>query len=219
MAQTVIEMGVKLKVAITSGFNTILPTTMDDLSPTKKAKEGHDLQLSVVTSSDNINFGPLGANAVVAKPMRAVPKAVNMSKYTMMSSFSNPFWTPIKYPVPMDPMEDPLDPQYVMDPKCTDNDVVYLTRCKRNIEGEIKTFKYRQASAKGFVKKWQGQEELLNNAIQATANLTATYMETLKDLNAKMTFKRGLAADCQANIDIENNRLEQVNKRLRELSR
>ena len=75
MAQTVIEMGVKLKVAITSGFNTILPTTMDDLSPTKKAKEGHDLQLSVVTSSDNINFGPLGANAVVAKPMRAVPKA------------------------------------------------------------------------------------------------------------------------------------------------
>ena len=219
MAQTVIEMGVKLKVAITSGFNTILPTTMDDLSPTKKAKEGHDLQLSVVTSSDNANFGPLDANTVVAEPMRAVPKALNTSKYKMMSSFSNPFWTPIKKAVPLDPMEDPLDPQYVMDPKCTDKDVVYLTRCKRNIEGEIKTFKYRQASAKGFVKKWQGQEELLNNAIQATANLTATYMETLKDLNAKMTFKRGLAADCQANIDIENNRLEQVNKRLRELSR
>ena len=91
--------------------------------------------------------------------------------------------------------------------------------CKRNIEGEIKTFKYRQASAKGFVKKWQGQEELLNNAIQATANLTATYMETLKDLNAKMTFKRGLAANCQTHIDLGNKELDHVNKRLRQLRR
>ena len=219
MAQTVIEMGVKLKIAITSGFSTILPTTMDDLLPTKKAKEGHDLQLSVVTSSDDANFGPLGANTVVAEPMRAVPKALNMSKYKMMSSFSNPFWTPIKYPVPLDPMEDPLDPQYVMDPKCTDNDVVYLMRCKRNIEGEIKQFKYRKASAKGFVKKWQGQEELLKTAIQATATANLRYKETLEDLSAKMTFKRGLAADCQANIDIENNKLDHVNKRLRELRR
>ena len=79
MAQTVIvEMGVKLKVAITSGINLILPT--ESRTPTKKAKEGHDLQLSVVTSSDNANFGPLDANTVVAEPMRAVPKALNMSK-------------------------------------------------------------------------------------------------------------------------------------------
>ena len=137
----------------------------------------------------------------------------------MMSSFSNPFWTPIKKAVPLDPMEDPLDPQYVMDPKCTDNDVVYLTRCKRNIEGEIKELKYRKASAKGFVKKWQGQEELLKIAIQATATANLRYKETLEDLSAKMTFKRGLAADCQANIDIENNKLDHVNKRLRELRR
>ena len=92
MAQTVIvEMGVALKVAITSGFSTILPTTMDDLLPTKKAKEGHDLQLSVVPSRDNANFGPLDANTVVAEPMRTVSKALNISKYKMMSSFSNPF--------------------------------------------------------------------------------------------------------------------------------
>ena len=208
MAQTVIEMGVKLKVAITSGFSTILPTTMDDLLPTKKAKEGHDLQLSVVTSSDNANFGPLGANAVVAKPMRAVPKAVNMSKYKMMSSFSNPFWTPIKKAVPLDPMEDPLDPQYVEDPKCTDKDVVYLMRCKRNIEGEIKQFKYRKASAKGFVKKWQGQEALLKITIEAMETANLRYKETLEDLSAKMTFKRGLAADCQAHIDIGNKELD-----------
>ena len=91
--------------------------------------------------------------------------------------------------------------------------------CKRDIEGEIKHFKYRKASAKGFVKKWQGQEELLKNAIQATATANLRYKETLEDLNAKMTFKRGLAADCQANIDIENNKLDHVNKRLRELRR
>ena len=115
MAQTVIvEMGVKLTIVNTSGINLIMPTK--SCTPTKKAKEGHDLQLSVVTSSDNANFGPLDANTVVAEPMRAVPKALNMSKYKMMSSFSNPFWTPIKEAVPLDPMEDPLDPQYVMDP-------------------------------------------------------------------------------------------------------
>ena len=204
-------------VAISSGFNTTLTTTMDDLLPTKKAKEGHDLQLSVVTSSDNANFGPLDANTVVAEPMRAVPKALNMSKYKMMSSFSNPFWTPIKKAVPLDPMEDPLDPQYVEDPKCTDKDVVYLMRCKRNIEGEIKQFKCRQASAKGFVKKGQLEEEILKIAIETTAARNLRYKETLEDLSAKMTLKRGLAAECQAHIDIRNQSLDQVNKRLREL--
>ena len=98
----------------------------------------------MVPSRDNENFGPLDADTVVAEPMRAVSKALNISKYNLMSSFSNPFWTPIKKAVPLDPMED---------------------------------------------------------------------------LNAKMTFKRGLAADCQANIDIENNKLDHVNKRLRELRR
>ena len=106
-----------------------------------------------------------------------------------------------------------------MDPNCNASDLEHLMRCKRNIEGEIKEFKYRKASAKGCVKQWQGQEALLKRAIEATESECLRYKEQWKDLNAKMTFKRGLAADCQANIDIENNSLEQVNKRLRELSR
>ena len=59
----------------------------------------------------------------------------------------------------------------------------------------------------------------MKTAIQATATANLRYKETLEDLSAKMTFKRGLAADCQANIDIGNNKLDHVNKRLRELRR
>ena len=55
--------------------------------------------------------------------------------------------------------------------------------------------------------------------MEATETANLRYKEQWKDLNAKMTFKRGLAADCQAHIDIGNKELDQVNKRLRELRR
>ena len=134
----------------------------------------------------------------------------------MMSSFSNPFWTP---EIHLDYIGDPVDPHFVMDPDCTDKDLVYLMRCKRNIEGEIKEFKYRMASAKGCVKQWQGQEAPLKRAIEATESECLRYKDEWKDLNAKMTLKRNLAADCQKSIDVHQAQLDQVNKRLRHLRR
>ena len=105
------KMGVELKVVTKGDWNLIMPT--DSCTPTKKAKEGHDLHFSVQPSMKFFD-----ADKVVAEPMGAMPKALNASKYDMMSSFSNPFWTPIKKAVPLDPMEDPLDSQYVMDSNC-----------------------------------------------------------------------------------------------------
>ena len=199
-----------------SGINLDLPT--ESCTPTKKAKEGHDLHFSVQPSKDIVPYNPHDADKVVAEPMGAMPKALHTSKYNMMSSFSNPFWTPKKAKEGDDP-QFVMDPQFLMDPNCTDSDLVYLMRCKRNIEGEIKEFKYRKASAKGCVKQWQGQEALLKRAIEATESECLRYKEQWKDLNAKMTFKRGLAAECQTSIDINQAQLDQVNKRLRHLRR
>ena len=70
-----------------------------------------------------------------------------------------------------------------------------------------------------LVKKGQLEEEILKTAIETTAARNLRYKETLEDLSAKMTLKRGLAAECQAHIDIRNQSLDQVNKRLRELRR
>ena len=68
---------------------------------------------------------------------------------------------------------------------------------------------------RGCVKQWQGQEAPLKRAIEATESECLRYKEQWKDLNAKMTFKRGLAAECQKSIDINQAQLDQVNKRLR----
>ena len=199
-----VKMGVELKVVTEGDWNLIMPT--ESCTPTKKAKEGHDLHFSVQPSMKFFD-----ADKVVAEPMGAMPKALNASKYDMMSSFSNPFWT---QKIHLDYIGDPLNPQFVMDPDCNDKDLVSLIRWKRNSEGEIKEFKYRKASAEGCVKQWQGfaanpglNRHSIAMGLDAQRNL----------LGAE--FAAEFAADCQKSIDVHQAQLDQVNKRLKHLRR
>ena len=198
------KMGVDLKVVTKGDWNLIMPT--GSCTPNKKAKEGHDLHFSVQPSMKFFD-----ADKVVAEPMGAMPKALNASKYDMMSSFSNPFWT---QKIHLDYIGDPLNPQFVMDPDCNDKDLVSLIRWKRNSEGEIKEFKYRKASAEGCVKQWQG----------FAANPGLNRHSIAMDLDAQRNllgaeFAAEFAADCQKSIDVHQAQLDQVNKRLKHLRR